>query len=57
MLAVILVSVVDPRRRVTSGGVPLLVTVSYGLHALAVVVLIVNAAVPPIRAPAYRPPG
>jgi len=49
MLAVILVSVVTTRRRVTSGGVPLLVTVSYGLHALAVVLLIVNAAVPPIQ--------
>jgi hypothetical protein len=49
MLAIILVSVVTTRRRVTSGVVPPIVAVSYGLHALAVVLLVVNAAVPAIQ--------
>jgi hypothetical protein len=49
MLAIILASVVTMRRRVTSGALPAIVAVSYGLHALAVVVLIVNAAVPAVQ--------
>jgi hypothetical protein len=49
MLAVILASVVTTRRKVTSGVVPPVVAVSYGLHALAVVALLVNAAVPAIQ--------
>lgn len=49
MLAVILTSVVRTRRRVTSGGLPFPVTVSYALHALAVLLLLVNATVPPLQ--------
>jgi hypothetical protein len=49
LLAVILVSVVVTRHRVSRSHLPPIVAVSYLLHAAAVVLLAVNAAVPAVR--------